>query len=1755
MLNEFNLNPVCVHEMNIADKPFISRTMVFLGDVPNDVLSAVNQVQSSKKLPENTTLHRYYGSNWKHKLGFITNEKSFEGGDVDDILDLGDELDQIDLFDVDDDKSETETEEPILAHKNIKKESKKDTKKESKKDVFKSEVTSRELIFYSNPIYPEDKISEFKEKLFIASGIQPYKQHLFFMLRDNPIPLRYKVTIDGATIPINIVKQFQNDETIKGIPVDRRIYESRDSIKIEAYDQFFTMSDIYHKYATTTYYLFNVDMFIKNKELVEEILSDNYQLELLYYSFIMMYWPQMTLDVFKIYLKSSNEMSEIYPDLAPSKNLLQQIYETQNKILSEKYKLLLDADNGYKKNPKFKEYNPEFITKSGVGKALTVSIKNATLVVEKERQYVRTQFGISIASQIKIDVRNLFDKMRITDDIPLIKVKLLRGRSPFVLTKTRDPNIVGGENIRAIFEQVKYQLQMPYWNTILFVVRAKDSQGKPISSTLTSKYLIIILYDNGKYQIKSFWSEDEQMDFKKIDIIMQKSTAPVIDTINSLGRFVFASSERLNKITQLNSEFSELSMSLFWKKTLSINQFKKVLDNLSNDFKANIIKPKESEAGLHEYLYFKGITGYDISQIEKYISLQNYYTYLSDANVKQKWISLFDQGRVVSFTHRTSDIKIEIQNIRETEFKYFYHYITSFLYNSDTTATDTAKLDIKPGVKINTLKLLKSKDPEAFIFKKYGSDVVYSRICQKDHQPIPFTPDELNLLSADEQARAVKFINYTTNNDIYYLCRKGKYPYLSFITGQHPKNYCLPCCKKTPAYSSGFSISKTPTTWDEESTFKKGTKSDDDDDENKKARVYKSCLEKHEYIEQDEEYGSSRYVMNYGKDIYIGRIGKLPDSIQQYLLYNLENVDILSEFTIARTFIMDGKKYSVDRLFKITKNIKIHKVPTKDLLIQLTNKSWEYKHEGNADISPIDVIENPKKNRKYTKHYNRIINADMQYPILVYQDKEELDPSKHVIIVDGLHRLSRAYIEKHPNINVRYITNKQLEKVYITDIDDTKKKNKDESVEKTPAIISTTKRINRTKKIKRMVKNFQKIDGSFEDECPDCGEKILGGSIDEKKPGYYLYGVPQNNRNVQNIGVLYSLAVALNMEFEEFITFTLKILKENNNYFQILLNGELGRYFSDVKELITLITDNFLRNTIFTGNAQFTRWNELFIDIARICYDKTVIIFDDTSIITTGTSMKVSVNDDVNLILPNQVRYLEDIIPSATVKNYILLLQRRKKSKSAFEKTEKVYYPIFIFVPYIFFKSHNIEKRVYTQHDEIIKLIKNMVESSLEEAPHVITEIDFNILLEFMNISKEFSVKKLFINSKDMCYAVLLNLGKEQVYVPIKYSYYNNADEFYDMLDYDVFNRNDYKLTPHALKTFIEKYNKFVVKKSISLNMIKTIDAGTKDEDRVLPIYPLLKMTKILVLSDNPGKIRGSEYTIVGLTDGTKQYYLNTNIKEFMHVFASGYNIFYNLDLKQINDNNFQYLYYDPSVVNKVVLSESKDITDNRSKLIGNAIYAKYLYRMFVLEFIRYFDKDRNEPIRKKIYSLISKTSFKGELDKFKDELENILEHYPDDAAKIREQITVFINTYFDKQTLLKEIKTSIYRFDRTSLVKIMDSTDGYWTNDISTQTQKKKHIQDELHKIAKSFIKFGEGKTDGYINILTSCEDNDSMYCSGKKLLVPSNKYDDYIELFAEDLLNPLKSPYIMALIYMENVIDEFKFENVPGEQIFIKI
>ncbi len=116
------------------------------------------------------------------------------------------------------------------------------------------------------------------------------------------------------------------------------------------------------------------------------------------------------------------------------------------------------------------------------------------------------------------------------------------------------------------------------------------------------------------------------------------------------------------------------------------------------------------------------------------------------------------------------------------------------------------------------------------------------------------------------------------------------------------------------------------------------------------------------------------------------------------------------------------------------KKIKIEQIPIKDLMPNLYNKEWEdLNNNFDEFISPHDVLINKSK---YSKHWEKIINAELDYPIVI---------TNNYTILDGTHRFTKALLSGKKDINVYIFNSFLLDKFIIcSDSNPDKKKIIDE---------------------------------------------------------------------------------------------------------------------------------------------------------------------------------------------------------------------------------------------------------------------------------------------------------------------------------------------------------------------------------------------------------------------------------------------------------------------------------------------------------------------------------------------------------------------------------------------------------------------------------------------------------------------------------------------------------------------------------------
>ena len=79
-----------------------------------------------------------------------------------------------------------------------------------------------------------------------------------------------------------------------------------------------------------------------------------------------------------------------------------------------------------------------------------------------------------------------------------------------------------------------------------------------------------------------------------------------------------------------------------------------------------------------------------------------------------------------------------------------------------------------------------------------------------------------------------------------------------------------------------------------------------------------------------------------------------------------------------------------------------------------------WKNGGVYNLTPQEVLGNPDVHKK---EYSRMMKADMQYPIDIMENKGRW------LILDGLHRLMKAFILKQTKVNVRKISRDKIPKI------------------------------------------------------------------------------------------------------------------------------------------------------------------------------------------------------------------------------------------------------------------------------------------------------------------------------------------------------------------------------------------------------------------------------------------------------------------------------------------------------------------------------------------------------------------------------------------------------------------------------------------------------------------------------------------------------------------------------------------------------
>lgn len=812
---QFNQNPIKLH---LLDSELNSKiTYLIVGSVSVlDEVKKIAKIYNSGKQISSKVLEKFYGPKWKLKLGM---EPIKGGNDIeieeDSIFNIDinvDDIesgefhaeDDIDIFD-DGEQDTSDTNDHITQLDPI------DTKTDDTDkvlvmsnniegldtvDIFHKDeilaVQSKRIYVTDLDIFAQDRVTEFKEKIATLTKIAPYRQHLFYNHEGMIYNMSYQIVVGVTRTIININNLEKFESKLHGIPLDEYLYKNRNDLKVLGLDHFKTIGQIFQKHGTTDFYMSDLNEYvIPIKAQLQQSFQDTYQMELFYYGFILKYWPMVTQDAWPEFIKGV-DFKVKFPELNKSFTSLENKYKEEAKVINNLFSITVDDIH-------------------------RLSITSATINVDINK------FG---SSSMKLNIRNLFDELVLNDSMFHAKYLFSKNGQSSILDKTYDG------------QRQKYKLTNI--NSILIFVKVD-----------AIKYIILHIYDNGKYQIKTTWGEELEMDFEKIYTVIRSTIDPVITKINNMGLYVFNSQLRLRYPEKHLIKYTGLNMSIFWQVMVNMSEFKGLRESFTPMVRSQIFQPRNNtQPGVMEYYFTKGITEYDIRNLERTHDIANYYSHLTDGKVKQRWDYLFNRGRLMKIIHRTSDVKIEVQGVREDEFDTVYEFMTRLMQMSKL-GKSSKKKDVSKKKKLSALK---EQDPEAYDFRRHDSSMVYSRLCQHKDQPVMYSKEEYAGMNNNERASLFKYWNYTKQEDAYFACRDSKKPYISFIVNKHPKNYCLVCCKITPSDPAKVSNKNI-----------------------KKSQIFTTCQDTKLFSGQKSTKQKSKYIMTYGKEIDIGRISQLPD--------------------------------------------------------------------------------------------------------------------------------------------------------------------------------------------------------------------------------------------------------------------------------------------------------------------------------------------------------------------------------------------------------------------------------------------------------------------------------------------------------------------------------------------------------------------------------------------------------------------------------------------------------------------------------------------------------------------------------------------------------------------------------------------------------------------------------------------------------------------------------------------------------------
>ena len=590
--------------------------------------------------------------------------------------------------------------------------------------------------------YPFDSIIELRKKIFIATGIHPYRQYLLLGRNDGIISLTYTIFVGQDIVDTNIFNNLQNlsEDTFLNLSLDKTLINNKQSINVEMRDANTVLYTNYNNYISKVIVcdLFNI-LNPYDKKIIDIMNSSLYQREMLYYGFIIKFFPMLTYPLFEtLYVKNAN-ISSLSTFLDPNFYALKQNLNKEQEIINKLVNKSEDMLKYYKKYKTNLEYSISKVV-------INVKIND-------------------------LNIRSLFDLFILDEFFVWIGLRIVINGKEYLADK-------------------KYSLYKEEINVF---------SSKILSNTIlliTSNGIEISIYESFLIIKASFFEEDMKT-FEEVDKDIKKILTLIINKINKLGSII---TKQGGKISMESLSINILSSEIvtYWPETFTTEQFKAFKDILELYEKINFITILTAQTGNYIIKLNKssGVINKEkqLNLLAQFPNITNQFEYYSNEEFRNKWDLL--TKKTINILQKASNTKITFSGFNDNDFENIFILIFTFIYLTSKSSKTYNKIE-KISKDTKFLAKLKGTDPALYNIKRYDSSYqVYAIKCQSERQPLIYKKYELDTLSNKIKDKLIEFWNFTEEKPVYYYCPNKEYPHLSFRPSEHPLGYCLPCCKK-----------------------------------------------------------------------------------------------------------------------------------------------------------------------------------------------------------------------------------------------------------------------------------------------------------------------------------------------------------------------------------------------------------------------------------------------------------------------------------------------------------------------------------------------------------------------------------------------------------------------------------------------------------------------------------------------------------------------------------------------------------------------------------------------------------------------------------------------------------------------------------------------------------------------------------------------------------------------------------------------